>query len=183
MFFSWTKRDNQAVPASVNSIPLKRRQPRSPQSHSRSRSPAASYYSRRSGRSGSRSPSPKRMRQSPSPVRQTSSPVRQKRQKANRSKRRQRNSPQAARDRGRPRQRTASPPSRSSRSVSSVSSRSSKGGDRPRTVHRLPTATSIKDIDISLSMSKATVTHPPRKKVSRIPQPSSPQWANVCSFL
>jgi hypothetical protein len=40
------------------------------------------------------------------------------------------------------------------RGVSSTSSRSSGAGDRPRTLHRLPTATNVRDIDITLSMSK-----------------------------
>ena len=153
IFFSWTRRDTNQV-SSVNQIPLKRRQQRS---RSRSASPTNSFYSRRSshgGRSRSRSPSPKRIRHSISPSRHDSSPI-NKRQKW---KKNRLGDNQQNRERGRARRRSPSPAgSASSRSVSSTSSRSSGAGDRPRTMHRLPTATNVRDIDITLSLTK-TVT-------------------------
>jgi len=137
--------------SNVNQIPLKRRQQRS---RSRSASPTNSFYSRRSshgGRSRSRSPSPKRLRHSVSPSRHESSPV----IKRNKWKKNRPGDNQQNRERGRARQRSPSPTySASSRSVSSVSSRSSGAEGRPRTMHRLPTATNVRDIDITLSMSK-----------------------------
>ena len=151
VIISWTRRDTTFAP-SVNHIPLKRRQQRS---RSRSASPTNSFYSRRSshgGKSRSRSPSPKRLRHSASPTRHESSPINNKRQKwkKNRHVDHQQN-----RERGRPRRRSPSPAySASSRSASSNSSRSSGAGNRPRTLHRLPTATNVRDIDITLSMSK-----------------------------
>ena len=152
--FSWTRRDTGQV-ANVNQIPLKRRQQRS---RSRSASPTNSFYSRRSShgaRSRSRSPSPKRLRHSVSPSRHESSPV-NKRQKW---KKNRHSDNQQNRERGRPRRRSPSPTySASSRSASSASSRSSGAGDRPRTLHRLPTATNVRDIDITLSMSKTTAS-------------------------
>ena len=148
--FSWTRRDTNQM-LNANQIPLKRRPQRS---RSRSASPTNSFYSRRSshgGRSRSRSPSPKRLRHSVSPSRHESSPITKRQKwKKNRFIDNQQN-----RDRGRARRRTPSPAySPSSRSVSSTSSRSSGAGDRPRTLHRLPTATNVRDIDITLSMSK-----------------------------
>ena len=148
--FSWTRRDTSQV-LNANQIPLKRRPQRS---RSRSGSPTNSLYSRRSshgGRSRSRSPSPKRLRHSVSPSRLELTPI-NKRQKW---KKNRLGESQQDRDRGRARQRSLSPAySASSRSVSSTSSRSSGAGDRPRTLHRLPTATNVRDIDITLSMPK-----------------------------
>ena len=151
--FSWTRRDTNQV-SSVNQIPLKRRPHRS---KSRSVSPTNSIYSRRSshgGRSRSRSPSPKRVRHSVSPVGHDFSPA-NKRQKW---KKNRLNDNQQIRDRGRARRSPSPVYSASSRSVSSSSSRSSGAGDRPRTLHRLPTATNVRDIDITLSMSKTTTS-------------------------
>ena len=176
-FFSWTRRDTSQV-SSVNQIPLKRRQQRS---RSRSGSPTNSFYSRRSshgGRSRSRSPSPKRLRHSISPSRHDSSPV-TKRQK--RKKNRQGDN-QQNRERGRVRRRSPSPAgSASSRSVSSTSSRSSGAGDRPRTMHRLPTATNVRDIDITLSLSKTVVSWDSPKSVRRGREQSSSPKVEVSS--
>lgn len=141
--------------ANANQIPLKRRQQRS---RSRSASPTNSFYSRRSShgaRSRSRSPSPKRLRHSVSPSRHDSSPI-NKRQKW---KKNRQGDNQQNRERGRVQRRSPSPAySASSRSASSVSSRSSGAGDRPRTMHRLPTATNVRDIDITLSMTKTVAS-------------------------
>lgn len=67
--------------------------------------------------------------------------------------------------------------STSSRSVSSASSRSSGAGDRPRTLHRLPTATNVRDIDITLSMSKTTAAwdHSPKNTRRGRDQSTSPK--------
>ena len=186
-FYSWTRRDTSQV-SGVNQIPLKRRQQRS---RSRSGSPTNSFYSRRSshgGRSRSRSPSPKRLRHSVSPSRHDSSPV-NKRQKW---KKNRHGDNQQNRDRGRARRRSPSPVgSISSRSVSSASSRSSGAGDRPRTLHRLPTATNVRDIDITLSMSKTTAAwdHSPKNTRRGRDQSTSPKvdvssqpWNNFTRF-
>jgi hypothetical protein len=165
---SWSRRDHESSPPRANRTPKKRRQ-RSP-SRSRSRSPADSWYSRRSsrGRSRSRSTSPKRRRRDTSAVRPRS-PSPDDRARIGWGPRRGREyskSPASSlrsRDSRVARGRSFSSPSSSSRSRSRSSSRSP--ADHPRPKHRLPPATSVKDINLPISktgLPRSSGMLPPR---------------------
>jgi len=139
-FCSWQRREIHPLPPKPRS-PIKRALT---PSRSRSRTPD-SFYSRRSSRSRSRSrsysPRPNTCHSSP-PRARSPSPL-GRRCGANRSR-----SP-ASSQRGRPRRRSISSFSSYSGSRSRSSSRSAE--DRPKAKHRLPPATSIKDISLSIS--------------------------------
>lgn len=153
--YSWTRREpsssKRGGPASG-----KRRHHHS-NSPGRSRSPADSYYSRRSYRSRSRSfDTPKRRRRDDSPPpRGGRSPAYSDRQRGRDPRRDRRysrsppSSPRSISSRGRDRDRKRY---RSTSSYSRSRSRSPTQSprERPKAVHRLPPATSIKDIPISV---------------------------------
>ncbi|KIM67959.1 hypothetical protein SCLCIDRAFT_1080854 [Scleroderma citrinum Foug A] len=142
---NWQRREIHPLPPKPRS-PVKRALT---PSRSRSRTPD-SFYSRRSSRSRSRSrsysPRPNAYHSSPPRARSPSPPGR--RWGANRS-RSPASSQRSHSQRGRPRRRSISSFSSYSGSRSRSSSRSAD--DRPKAKHRLPPATSIKDISLSIS--------------------------------
>lgn len=152
--YSWTRREPSSSKKGVPPPSTGKRRSRRSVSPGRSRSPAESYYSRRSYRSRSRSvDTPKRRRRDDSPPRGGRSPHYQEAQRGRDSRRDRRysrspiSSPRSVSSRGRGRRRDASTSSYS-RSRSRSPSRSPR--DRPKAVHRLPQTTSIKDITIAM---------------------------------
>ncbi|KAI5124816.1 hypothetical protein M0805_005447 [Coniferiporia weirii] len=163
-------RDKDYTKASVG----KRRHAHSPES--RSRSPAQSVYSRHSSkRSKSRSLSPKRRKRIDEPVdRKEVSPERpftKKNDPRNRSPVWSPSSPFHSRrtdeTRGRPRRPSIS--SRSSRSHSRSRSRSSSEGPdmKRKAKHRLPTATSLRDIEFQAKTLRLSVPQSSRQNDGR----------------
>jgi hypothetical protein len=143
---SWPKRDSHGSPDKTTKMPARRKHPRS-SSRSRSRSPAESYYSRRSSRGRSRSrsvtPASKRRRRDSSPAAPRSrTPSDRGRKVWNpQPDRAYSKSPSSHRRRDSRGARRRSLSSASSMSTSRSSSRSPTG--RPRAVHRLPPATTV----------------------------------------
>ncbi|KAG1755654.1 hypothetical protein EDB19DRAFT_420947 [Suillus lakei] len=163
---NWQRREFHPLPAKpVRTSPVKpktlpSRSPSPAGTQSRSRSPE-SYYSHISsrGRSHSRSASPRSQQHSYSPVRRRSrTPV--DRGRTGREAQSWKSYSPGSSDRSwtirRGRRHSLSSASSVSRSRSRSSSRSMD--DRPRPKHRLPTATSINDI--SLSISQTTIQQP-----------------------
>lgn len=150
MTHSWTRREPSSCKKGAPLPSTGKRRSRRSVSPGRSRSPAESYYSRRSYRSRSRSvDTPKRRRRDDSPPRSGRSPHYQDRKSGRDSRRDRRysrsplSSPRSisTRDRGRRKDHSSSSYSRSRSRSPSRSPR-----DRRKAVHRLPQATSIKDI-------------------------------------
>ncbi|OCH94103.1 hypothetical protein OBBRIDRAFT_197179 [Obba rivulosa] len=168
---NWTRREPNAALNKNDKTMGKRKQRRSPSpARLRSRSPAESFYSRRSSRGRSRSPdTPKRRRRdfSRGPERSIS-PSDRYRGRNGRQPARYSRSPassprsyDSADPRGRPRRRSRSLSTSTSRSPSRSPSQSPK--ERARTVHRLPPATSIRDLAISYQKSLNTMPPPARR--------------------
>ncbi|KZT05509.1 Pkinase-domain-containing protein [Laetiporus sulphureus 93-53] len=168
---NWTRRDNQKLPIK-NNRPLAKRQPRRSPSRGRSRSPAESYYSKRSsrGRSLSSSDSLRRRRKDSSrPIRRSPSPIDRNRKKNGYIPRRysKSRSPPSTRSpsidsRGRVRRRSASVTTSTSRSRTRSPSQSPK--ERPRAVHRLPTTTRPAQIALELSQQWKSKRKPNSRK-------------------
>ncbi|KAI0960240.1 hypothetical protein AcW1_004808 [Taiwanofungus camphoratus] len=158
---NWTRRDMPQTSNKNNRGTGKRRQQRRSPSRVRSRSPAESYHSRRSSRGRSlSSDAPKRRRKdtthaggdrSPSPHDRRGKRNGRQRERYSRSPTSSPRSVRSIDSRGRARRRSLSSVTSTSRSRSRTPSRSPK--ERPRTVHRLPVATSVNDIALSLTKS------------------------------
>ncbi|KAJ8086668.1 kinase subunit of RNA polymerase II carboxy-terminal domain kinase I [Marasmius tenuissimus] len=178
---NWQRRDNHAPDRNPKQSSRKKH-PR-PFSRSRSRSPAESHYSHYSskGRSRSRSlsPAPKRARREASPLAQPDEPYAE----SSRARRKQVSGPE---------RRSMTPPPRQSRKLNksrrrSISSRSSISTDRsrsrspderPRAVHRLPTASNpgtIHPRPTGRAENKSKKRHGRNNKNTLTPMPSSEQ--------
>jgi hypothetical protein len=174
---SWQKRDAPGSSMKISRMPKKRRHAPSP-SRSRSRSPE-SYYSRRSC-SRSRSISPKRRRRDASPARGPSHSPNDRGRTNWRPRPDRKRSKSSLSPRGRGARRSSlSSVSSSSRSRSS----SHSPVHRPRAVHRLPPATSIKDVSLPVTHS-SRAGGPPDAVSHRNGKGSiNGKHSNVCDLL
>lgn len=165
---SWQRREFHPLPPKPVRSPVKR--PSSP-SRSRSRTPD-SVYSRQSSRGRSRSrsfsPQPDVRHSSPAQPRSRTPPRRVKGSRSPPSHR-------SYMARAPPRGRSVSSMSSGSWSRSRSSSRSP--GDRPRAKHRLPPATSIRDI--SISISKPAVQQRPNFVLDQEPESTRNEKASA----
>ncbi|KAG7096926.1 hypothetical protein E1B28_004327 [Marasmius oreades] len=173
---NWHRRDNHTSERPMRSS--RKKHPRS-FSHSRSRSPAESYYSHYSskGRSRSRSPSPapKRARREPSPlVRHQETPLDNLGRRNDTSYNEKRSvSPSSRHTRG-----TLKARRKSISSISTVStdrSRSRSPDTRPRAVHRLPTASTGQYRSNTAKEHKTRKHHGRNHKSPLVATPSSEQ--------